>query len=306
MSDAQSPSLPSGPSEVVAPDSPEAALKKIKTAAIAGAISAGITLAFVLISVLITPIFQMTWASLIDVGIVAGLSFGIYRKSRVSAIMLFCYFVYAKIYFFFIEPLYASAGLITGAIFIYLFFQGVIGCFQYSRICKLTHDKSNAINFGKKSIKIRVFWGGIFASPFLLLGIFALFLEFSKIKSSTHQDFVFGLLFSLGLIYYALSIFTLAILTKIVKDKSWLFKIGYVCSTSILVFIVSIIPPVTYKAISSTQMGIISVSKIFAKSFEILRLFSIPFAVIFFNVAVLVSLVLWRLHRMSRVSSETA
>lgn len=306
MSDALSSSLPSAPSEVVASDSLEAALKKIKTAAIAGAISAGMTLVFVLISVLITPIFKMTWASLVDVGLIAGLSFGVYRKSRVSALALLCYFVYAKIYFFFIDPLYASAGLITGAIFIYFFSQGVIGCFQYSRIYKLTHNESLSTNPSKKSIKVRVFWGGIFASPFLLFGIFALFLEFSKIKGSTHQDFVFGLLLSLGFIYYALSIFTLAILTKVVKDKSWLFKIGYVCVMSILVFIISIVPPVAYKAISNAQMGVISASEIFAKSYEILRFFLIPFAVILFNVAVMVSLVLWRLHRLSQVSSEPA
>jgi len=306
MSETQNTSFPFTPSEVVSSASLEAALKKIKAAATAGAISAGLTLAFALFSVLITPVFKMTWASLVDAGIIAGLSYGIYRKSRVSAITLLCFFVYAKIHFFFIDPLYASAGLISGAIFIYFFFQGVVGCFQYQRMYKLTHNEPITTNSSEKSRKIRFFWGIIFASPFLLFGVFALFLEFSKIKTSTHQDFVFGILLSMGFIYYALSIFTLSILTKILTDKSWLLIIGYVCIVSLLIFIISIVPPVAYKAISNMQMGMISVSEIFGKSFEIFKVLSIPFAVIFINAAIIVSLVLWRLRRLSQVVSEPA
>ncbi|MBK8794754.1 MAG: hypothetical protein IPN59_16925 [Holophaga sp.] len=182
MSDALSSSLSSAPSEGVATSSLEAALKKIKTAAIAGAISAGMTLVFVLISVLITPFFKMTWASLVDVALIAGLSYGVYRKSRVSALALLCYFVYAKIYFFFIDPLYASAGLITGAIFIYFFYQGVIGCIQYSRIIKLTQDESLSTNPSKKNLKIRVFWGSILLLHFSCLAFLLCSLSFRKLK----------------------------------------------------------------------------------------------------------------------------
>ncbi len=110
----------------------EAALKHIKQAWVAGIISAGITLLVILVAASGSTVFAklgVDWWSLIDVVTVLGLSFGLYKKSRICAVLLFVYFVGSKII------LWATMGNVRGVtmaiLFGYFFFQGIRGTFAY-------------------------------------------------------------------------------------------------------------------------------------------------------------------------------
>lgn len=78
---------------------------------------------------------------LIDVFIIFGLTFGVYKKNRASAVMLFLYFIISKI-FMFIE----SGNLMSlplALILSYLFFDGLRGTFSYHKITKAREEISN-------------------------------------------------------------------------------------------------------------------------------------------------------------------
>ena len=78
----------------------EAALKHIKHAWVAGVISGSMTLLLVAIAAsgsTVVAELGVDWWILIDVVTVFGLSLGIYKKSRVCALLMFIYFVGSKI-----------------------------------------------------------------------------------------------------------------------------------------------------------------------------------------------------------------
>jgi hypothetical protein len=107
--------------------------KMIKEAAMAGAISGSFTLIFTLVSIFISPMLNMSVWSLVDVALAFGLAFGIHRKSRVCATLLFVYFIGAKIYILSIAPTFGAGGLVMGAVFAYYFFRGILGTFRYHK-----------------------------------------------------------------------------------------------------------------------------------------------------------------------------
>jgi len=108
---------------------PEDVAKKIKAGWIAGAVSAGITLAIVLISISGTTIMGIDTWSLIDVAVMAGLSFGVYRKSRTCAILLLALFALNKILMW--KESGSLAGWPMALAFFACFIMGVQGTFQY-------------------------------------------------------------------------------------------------------------------------------------------------------------------------------
>jgi len=105
--------------------------KMIKSGWIAGLISMGITLIFVLWSFVGTPIMGIDAWALVDVGLMAGLSYGVYKKSRTCAVLLLAFFVIGKIYMW-VEA-GSPNGVIMAAIFAWYFFQGASGTFLYHR-----------------------------------------------------------------------------------------------------------------------------------------------------------------------------
>jgi len=108
------------------------ALRKIKTGWVAGIISGVITLAVTLLSMTGTRLFGFNAWALFDVALIFGLTFGIYRKSRVCAVVMLVYFVLSKIYLWTISP--SFIGLLVSLIFLFCYVQGVIGTFRYHSI----------------------------------------------------------------------------------------------------------------------------------------------------------------------------
>ncbi len=105
----------------------EKANNQIKAAWIAGTISGAITL-LLTFSLNIPGLF-------IDVFLTFGLSFGIYKKSRVCAVIIFVYFIFSKLVLW--ESLKGNPiGLIVSIVFVYFFWQGVQGTFAYHKITK--------------------------------------------------------------------------------------------------------------------------------------------------------------------------
>lgn len=105
--------------------------KHIKNAWIAGAVSASVTLIYSVAgayndNLRIKYGFD-TW-SLLDVALIVGLTYGIYRKNRFCALGLLIYFIVSKF------ALAASTGQFTGGfislLFAYFFFQGTKAAFQ--------------------------------------------------------------------------------------------------------------------------------------------------------------------------------
>ncbi|WP_432727239.1 hypothetical protein [Variovorax sp. W6] len=111
---------------------PDAILRKIRNAWIAGLVSAAVTLVFVLIAVAGTSLIGMSAYQLLDVVLILGLAFGIYKKSRICAVLMLAYFVWAKVVL--IRLGHANGtGLVMAAVFFYFYLQGVIGTFAYHR-----------------------------------------------------------------------------------------------------------------------------------------------------------------------------
>lgn len=125
--------------EVLMPETaqevPAATLKKIRNAWIAGLVSAAVTLIFVLIAVAGTSLIGMSVYQLFDVAVILGLAFGIYKKSRICAVLMLAYFVWAKIVLIRLGHANGS-GLFMAAVFFYFYLQGVIGTFAYHRYLK--------------------------------------------------------------------------------------------------------------------------------------------------------------------------
>lgn len=111
---------------------PDAILKKIRNGWIAGLVSGVLTLVVTLLAMSGQKILFFNAWSLVDVALIFGLSFGIYRKSRVCAILMLVYFVGSKI-FIYAQAGFSGGGLIMPIIFCYCFFLGVQGTFLYHR-----------------------------------------------------------------------------------------------------------------------------------------------------------------------------
>jgi hypothetical protein len=108
---------------------PDAILKKIRNAWVAGLISAGITLVFTLLAVSGTRLIGFGAWQLLDVALILALAFGIYRKSRVCAIVMFVYFVASKIML--ISQTGNASGIVMALIFLYYYALGIQGTFAY-------------------------------------------------------------------------------------------------------------------------------------------------------------------------------
>ena len=124
----------------------ENAKNRITAAYVAGFISAGITLVFILVIASGYNIIQgYDLSALLDVALIVILAFLIMKiKSRIAAVILFAQFVWAKIANFIVNPeASASAGsIIMMIIFLVAFFNGIRGTFAYQKIMKEERAKT--------------------------------------------------------------------------------------------------------------------------------------------------------------------
>lgn len=116
------------------PEIPPEVLKKIKGAWIAGVISGCMTLLITLMAMGGTNVLGFNAWNFIDVVLIFGLAFGIYKKSRACAVSMLVYFVISKILIA-IEGGKMS-GLVLSIIFIYYYAQGVAGTYAYQKLVK--------------------------------------------------------------------------------------------------------------------------------------------------------------------------
>ncbi len=112
-------------------------LKRIRTAWIAGIVCGIATLIVSVMSAMGTYIAGFSAWNLIDAILVFGLTFGIYRKSRVCAVIMFAYYVINEMSMWAeLDIIGILAGLPVATLIGYCFFQGVRGTFAYHRMVK--------------------------------------------------------------------------------------------------------------------------------------------------------------------------
>ncbi len=107
------------------------AKSKIKTAAIAGYISVGLTVFFA-----ISGLFGFGAFALIDATIILGLSIGVHLNNRGCAVALFCVWILEKIFQLVQNPS-SFTGLPVAIIFTIMFYMGITGTFAYHRLKKV-------------------------------------------------------------------------------------------------------------------------------------------------------------------------
>ena len=121
------------------PKASDDALRRIKIAWVAGVISASLTL---IVSLL--PLFKVTvlgfnvsgiFLNILGALFVGALAFGISRKSRICAVVLFAYFLFWKVVFV-LQYGFILSGLWTGILFLYCYVQGIIGTFSWHSLKK--------------------------------------------------------------------------------------------------------------------------------------------------------------------------
>ena len=107
----------------------EQAEKAIKTAWGAGIISGVLTLIVTLVAMAGYNFMGFSALNLLDVAVIAGLTFGIYRKSRTCAIIMLVYFIGSKLLIW--TETKSVSGLPMALIFCWFFYQGILGTFAW-------------------------------------------------------------------------------------------------------------------------------------------------------------------------------
>lgn len=111
------------------------AQKHIRNCWIAGLVSGGVTLLVALAALLGFSFMGFSAWNLLDAGLMLGLAYGIYRNSRVCAVLLFAYFVISKVIMW--VQFRNIAGLPLSLVFGYFFFMGILGTFAYHSLKKV-------------------------------------------------------------------------------------------------------------------------------------------------------------------------
>lgn len=116
------------------PTDPRAlAASQIKQAWIAAVCSGAITLVVANAAMVGTSLSGFTGAwELIDVALIFGLAYGIYRKSRACAVAMLVYFIISKIVI--VATTGQAAGIALAAVFCIFFVRGVTGTFAHHKL----------------------------------------------------------------------------------------------------------------------------------------------------------------------------
>ena len=112
--------------------------KKIRYARIAAMVSGTITLAGWLSGMIHLPLADITvfhMLTVIDVIFIFSMAYGIYRKSRVCAVLMFEYFLFSKLFSMATLPQLNMGVLFVGTLFLYFLYQGISGTFAHHQQC---------------------------------------------------------------------------------------------------------------------------------------------------------------------------
>lgn len=110
----------------------EQAEKAIKTAWNAGIVSGVLTLIVTLVAMAGHDFMGFSAWNLLDVAVIAGLTFGIYRKSRTCAVVMLVYFIGSKLLIW--SETRSVSGLPMALIFSWFFYQGIRGTFAWHEL----------------------------------------------------------------------------------------------------------------------------------------------------------------------------
>jgi len=110
--------------------------RNIKGGMVAGVFSGTVTLVFTLVEVIVEGFgvlgLDSTRWSIVDVMLHYGLAYGIHKKSRLCAIVLFTYFIVSRTW------MYVESGnyrvFIIAFAFVIFLFKGIVGTFVYPRL----------------------------------------------------------------------------------------------------------------------------------------------------------------------------
>jgi hypothetical protein len=134
----------------------EEAIKDTHNGAIAACISGGLTLVIVLYALFSNDTNSFAiWndpSNFFDIILIFGCAFGIYKKSRFAAVLIFVYFIFAKIVIGFESGKFSGIGM--GLVFLYFYGKAVQGSFTFHKI-----EKAENPNY--KSTPKWVYFAGI-------------------------------------------------------------------------------------------------------------------------------------------------
>lgn len=108
---------------------PQTVERDIRNGWIAAVVSGSVTLAFTVLAIAGTSLYEFDAWGLADVGLVFAMAYGIYRRSRICALVLFLYFIQAKILLF--AAGVSAASIPLALVFLYYFGRAVLGTFRY-------------------------------------------------------------------------------------------------------------------------------------------------------------------------------
>jgi serine/threonine-protein kinase len=108
---------------------------RIRNGWIAGVITAAATLFASLLPLLGISLAGFNLWNLTDFALIAGLTLGIARKSRVCALMMLAYFVVSRISL--VAQTADIPGAVLGAILAFIFFEGVRGAFAWHQLARV-------------------------------------------------------------------------------------------------------------------------------------------------------------------------
>lgn len=112
-----------------APEVPVEINQHIRNAWIAACISGALTLVVTLVSMSGPQVLGAGAWTMVDVALIFGLAYGIWRKSRVCAVLMLAYFLMSKIWM--VVETGQFQGSFVALIFLYYYLRGAIATFKY-------------------------------------------------------------------------------------------------------------------------------------------------------------------------------
>lgn len=113
---------------------PDDIRRKIRQGWVATLVCAAMTMVVTLIAMSGTRIMDLPARELLDVALILGLVFGIHKNSRSCAVLMFVYFIIARIVI--IADTGKASGLPMAFVFGYFFWQGIVGTLACHRLRK--------------------------------------------------------------------------------------------------------------------------------------------------------------------------
>jgi hypothetical protein len=121
---------------------PEKIRQRINCGWIAGLMTSAVTTVIILFSFTGTSVLGIDAWSLIDVALICALSYGVFRKSRICAVLLLAFFALSKAVMWIKSG--SATGLPIALAFLWFFFRGVMGTFQFHRWKRESEGSENA------------------------------------------------------------------------------------------------------------------------------------------------------------------